>query len=172
MSRDLALRALDTANSRGAGYVDVRIVHRMTQDVSVRDRAVEGLTVEETEGFGVRVLVDGRWGFAASHILTAAEADRVAAEAVRIARASARTPGPRVELGEAQRIEATYRTPVLRDPFTVSLDDQIALLLRANEAMLAERGIAVVESNIGMQRERKTFASSEGSYIEQELIET
>jgi TldD protein len=172
VSRDLLMRALDTATARGAAYADVRLVRKTTQEVIVRGRAVEGLSVDETEGFGVRVLVDGRWGFAASHRLTPDEADRVAADAVRIARASATVPGPTVYLGPPIRIEATYSTPVLRDPFTVSLDQQIALLMGVNEAILAEPAIVVAESNIGMQREHKTFASTEGSFIEQELIET
>src|SRR3989304_4332135 len=63
--RDVALRALDTARTRGAAYADVRIVHFQSQSVTVRNRNVEGLVVDESLGFGVRVLVDGSWGFAA-----------------------------------------------------------------------------------------------------------
>ncbi len=101
--RDLILRALDTATARGASYADARVVRKTTQDVTVHNRAVEGLSREETEGFGVRVLVDGAWGFAASSRMTLPEADRVAAEAVAIARASARVAGPPVDLGPPMR---------------------------------------------------------------------
>ncbi len=82
--RDIALRALDTARTRGAAYADVRIVHFNSDSVTVRNRNVEGLVVDESLGFGVRVLVDGYWGFAASNNLNISEADRVAAEAVKI----------------------------------------------------------------------------------------
>src|ERR671916_202544 len=86
--RDVALRALDTARLRGASYADVRIVNHRSEQVTVRNRNVEGLVVDESLGFGVRVVVDGYWGFAASNRVTTAEADRVAAEAVKIAKAS------------------------------------------------------------------------------------
>lgn len=170
--RDLILRALDTATARGASYADARVVRKTTQDVTVHNRAVEGLSREETEGFGVRVLVDGAWGFAASSRMTLPEADRVAAGAVAIARASARVAGTPVDLGPPIRIVAAYQTPVLRDPFAVPLEEQIALLLGVADTMLAEPGVVLARANIGIQREHKTFGSTEGSYIEQELVET
>jgi len=92
--RELALRALDTARSQGASYADARTVARKSESITVRNQNVEGLTADESLGFGVRVIVDGYWGFAGSQRMTAEEADRVAAQAVRIARASARAGGP------------------------------------------------------------------------------
>ena len=170
--RDLAMRALDTARQRGAGYADVRIVHFRSESVAVRNRNVEALTSDESLGFGVRVIVDGYWGFAASHKMTLEEADRVAAEAVRVARASARVRGPRADIGPPQSVSGTYRTPVGRDPFAVSLDDKISLLLGSNETMLSVPNIISAEGSVYCQREDKVFASSEGTYIEQELYET
>ena len=87
--RDLTQRALDTATSLGAGYADTRVVRRLDESIAIKTGRVEGVASGESEGFGIRVLVDGAWGFASSHILSMAEADRVAGEAVRIARASA-----------------------------------------------------------------------------------
>jgi len=77
--RDFTDRALDTAVSLGAGYADTRVVRRLSESISIKSGRVEGVASGETEGFGVRVLVDGAWGFSSSHVLTAAEADRVAA---------------------------------------------------------------------------------------------
>ena len=91
--RDLALRALDTAQKKGAAYADVRVLRQQAESVTVRLQNVEGLTFDETMGFGVRVLVDGYWGFASSHKTSMDSADEVAAEAVRIARASATISG-------------------------------------------------------------------------------
>jgi len=170
--RDVALRALDTARMRGASYADVRIVQFKSESVTARNKNVEGLVVDESLGFGVRVIVDGYWGFAASNKLTTAEADRVAADAVKIARASSIAGGPKANIGPPVRHVATYTTPVARDPFAVSLDDKIALLLRVNATMQSVPQIVMSESNIYCQREQKTFASSEGAYIEQDLYET
>ncbi len=170
--RDVALRAIDTARLRGASYADVRIVHHRSQSVTVRMKNVEGLVLDESLGFGVRVLVDGYWGFAASNNMTTAEADRVAAEAVSIARASARVTGKAANLGPPVRTVGKYTTPILKDPFAVPLQDKIALLLRSTEAMLLVPGIVAAEGNVYNQHESKIFASSEGAYIEQELCET
>jgi TldD protein len=170
--KDVALRALDTARLRGASYVDVRVVHFRAESVTVRNRNVEGLVQDESLGFGVRIVVDGYWGFASSNVVTTREADRVAAEAVKIARASALVSGRKANLGPPVRDVGSYTTPILKDPFAVSLEDKIGLLLRVNEAMMPVPGIVMTESSSYCQRETKTFASSEGAFIEQDLWET
>jgi TldD protein len=170
--KDLTQRALDTATAKGASYADIRLVRRNVQSIMVKNGRVEALTSSESYGFGVRVVADGAWGFAGSSEVTADEVDRVAAQAVAIARASAIVRGQRAVLGEPMRHEATYRTPVTRDPFAVSLDDKIALLLRASEEMERVQGIAVAEGSVEIWREEKVFANTEGSYIEQDLVET
>jgi TldD protein len=170
--RDVALRALDTARLRGASYADVRIVEFKSESVTARMANIEGLVVDESLGFGVRVVVDGYWGFAASNRLNTAEADRVAAEAVKIARASSLGGGPRANIGPPVRHIGRYVTPIQKDPFSVPLEDKIGLLLRVNETMAGVPNIVMAESNIYNQREQKTFASSEGAFIEQDLYET
>ena len=170
--RDVALRAIDTARTRGAAYADVRVVHHRSESVTVRNRNVEGLVVDESLGFGVRVLVDGYWGFAASNILTTREADRVAAEAVKIARASALVSGRKADIGPAVRNVGRYVTPIRRDPFAVSLEDKIDMLVGVSNVMLSVPKITAAEAGSYAQRELKTFASSEGAFIEQELYET
>lgn len=170
--REFALRALDTASSQGASYADVRFVRRRTQTIVVKNGKVEALTDNESYGFGVRVVVNGSWGFASSSLVTGPEVDRVAAQAVAIARASALAPGLPAALGPAVAHQAAYRTPVAKDPFAVSLDEKIGLLLRASEAMQAVEGIAVAEGSAEVWHEHKIFASTEGAYIEQDLYET
>jgi TldD protein len=170
--RDVVMRALDTARMRGASYADVRLVHFKSESVTVRNRKPEGVIVEENLGFGVRVIVDGCWGFAASNDLSAPEADRVAAQAVKIAKASALVRGPRADIGAPVRHVAKYATPVKKDPFAVPVEARIDLLLRCSETMMSVPGIVASEASTYNQREVKTFASSEGAYIEQELVET
>jgi TldD protein len=170
--RDLAMRALDTAKAQGAQYADARVVRLKSESVEVRNHNVEALSSDESLGFGVRVIVDGYWGFAASHKMTMDEADAVAAQAVRIARASATVRGPRADIGPPQSASGAYRTPVQRDSFAVSLDDKVALLLRTTGTMMRVPNIVAAEASIYSQREDKIFASSEGAFIEQELYET
>lgn len=170
--KEITDQVLNAAELGGAEYADVRVEHKRVQVVVVKNGAVEAISDEESQGFGVRVLVDGAWGFACSWRLESAEAERVTRQAIAIARASALARRERVVLGEPVRTVATYATPVARDPFAVSLDDKIALLLAADRAMRTVPGIAVAEGSLECQRLHKVFANSEGSYIEQTLIET
>jgi len=165
--RDLTSRALDTATALGASYADVRAVRRVEESITIKTGRLEGVAGGETEGFGVRVLVDGAWGFSASHHLSPAEADRVAADAVRIAKASATALRTPVRLDDRPPAHGRYETPVTEDPFAVPLDRKIADLMAADEALRRVDGIAWTETIFGAQREEKTFAASDGSYTEQ-----
>lgn len=166
---DLTDRALDTATQLGAGYADIRVVRRLDESIAIKTGRVEGVASGESEGFGVRVLVDGAWGFASSHILTATEADRVAADAVRIAKASATALRDPVVLDDRPPAHGTYETPVQEDPFSVPLERKIADLLAADQAAARVKGIAFTESMYAAQREWKTFAATDGSYTEQTI---
>src|SRR5579859_750992 len=132
--RDLTDRALDTAAQLGASYADVRVVRRLDESITIKTGRVEGVASGESEGFGVRVLVDGAWGFASSLHLTTAEADRVAAEAVRIAKASATALRHPVRLDDRPAAHGTYETPVAEDPFAIPLEAKIGELLAADRA--------------------------------------
>ncbi|MDO8671033.1 MAG: TldD/PmbA family protein [Dehalococcoidia bacterium] len=170
--KDLTQRALDSAAFHGAKYADIRIVQKQNQSITVKNGKVKALNENESLGFGIRVLVDGAWGFASSFLVEAKEIDRVARVAVGIARASASLRLRNVELGSPVVQVATYRTPIQIDPFAVSLEEKIALLLTADASMRGAKNIVVAESGIECLRENTVFASSEGSYIEQEFIET
>jgi TldD protein len=167
--RDLTSRALDTATALGASYADVRVVRRVEESITIKTGRLEGVAGGESEGFGVRVLVGGAWGFAASHHLSTTEADRVAAEAVRIAKASATALRSPVVLDDRPPAHGRYATPVQEDPFAVPLDRKIADLMAADAALRHEDGIAWTETTYGAQREDKTFAASDGSYTEQAI---
>ncbi|MEP6640019.1 MAG: TldD/PmbA family protein, partial [Chloroflexota bacterium] len=167
--RELTDRALDTATMLGAGYADARIVRRVNESIAIKSGRVEGVASGESEGLGVRVLVDGAWGFASSHILSTAEADRIAGEAVRIARASGTALREPVVLDDRPPAHGTYETPVVEDPFAVPLERKIADLLAADEAASGVKGIAFTESTYAAQREWKAFAATDGSFIEQTI---
>jgi len=168
--RALALRALDAARSAGAAYADVRISRNRTQSVSTRERQITGFDDAETFGFGLRALVGGAWGFAASRDLNAEEVVRIAREAVAQARANAAAVRRPVELAPGEvHPDASWSAPIQVDPFQVSIEDKVALLLAANEAALAVRGARFVTSSLFFAREEKTFASTDGSFIRQTL---
>jgi len=170
--KDLLALALNRAQLLGAAYADVRILTTREQSVGVRNGVVEEVGELENAGFGVRVLVDGAWGFASSALLTREEVERVTAEAIAIARASALFQQHRVFLGPAEVHQAVYRTPFEIDPFSVPIEDKIALLLEADQLMRAEAGVKATNGHLVCLRKQQYFASTEGAAIEQELVET
>ncbi len=167
--RDLTERALDTASRLGASYADTRNVRRREESIAIKTGRLEGVSGAETEGFGVRVLVDGAWGFASSHRLELAEADRVAALAVRIARASATALRRPVVLDDRPPAHGTYETAVAEDPFKIPLDAKIGDLLAADRAASSVKGVTFTETMFAAQREWKTFAATDGSFTEQTI---
>jgi len=169
---DLIQRALDTADHLGAHYADVRVVERRNEGLTVKNGALEAATSNVSSGFGVRVLVNGVWGFSSSALLEPGEADRIAAEAVEIARASAVAQKEPIELDDTFAVTATYRTPYAEDPFAVSLDDKLRILMEADAAMARVPGVAIREGNVVAGRETKTFASTTGARIDQEIVES
>jgi len=165
--------AIDTAKSGGASYADVRVSARRQQNVNTRDRIVQGVSDTDTFGLGVRTLVDGAWGFAATSLLSTdsvADVTRKALAQAKANRASqirpvmlAPTPGNQV---------GTWTSPIKTDPFNVAIPDKVALLLAANEAALKVKGIRTVNSSMFFLREEKSLMTSDGSYIIQTIYRT
>src|SRR5438105_3278017 len=117
--KDLMDHALNVAKVAGARYADIRIVDRREQVVSVKNGNVDGVGDQDSQGFGIRVLVDNSWGFASSAYVNREEIERVTSLAVKVARASALVAGDRVDLGPPITSNGTYTTPFAVDPFTV-----------------------------------------------------
>ena len=114
--KELTDRALNLASVRGASYADMRIVRRQRQIIVVKNGHVEVLSQSESQGFGVRVIANGAWGFASSSTLSAAEVDRVTALAVQIARASALTRTTPVVLAPAKPVAPSVSPAVITIP--------------------------------------------------------
>ena len=163
--------ALDAAKSAGASYADVRISRNRNQAISTRERRVQNLVDNETFGFGVRVLVDGAWGFAASRDLTRDEVARVARQAVAQARANRTTMVRPVTLAPVTPTpDGSWRSPARIDPFDVPVEEKAALLLAANAAALGVSGARFVNSQMFFLREEKTLATTDGTYVVQTIF--
>jgi TldD protein len=170
--RGLIAAALDAAHSAGASYADVRIVDTLQEEITVANGRVEGVESSGSFGIGVRVIADGSWGFASTADVTETSASDVARQAVAVARASAlcARPAP-VELAPVEAVTDTWTGPCEIDPFDVSLETKLDVLMRADEALRAEPAVKLTKAHLGFYRVRKTFGSTEGSYIEQEHVE-
>ncbi|MCX6344342.1 MAG: TldD/PmbA family protein [Armatimonadetes bacterium] len=171
-ARSFCEKALDEAKARGAQYADIRIVNRDNEAIVLRTGKVEHLDRSSSNGFGVRVLVDGAWGFSSSPKFTIEDAMRVTDEAVRIARASAMVKRKDVKLAPAHVFEGKFISDFDIDPFDVALDEKIGLLRDADEALRQNDKIKLTDCSMRFWKFDQVFASSEGAYIEQTKVET
>jgi TldD protein len=169
--RDLSDRALDAAAAAGASYADCRIINSTVQRLTVKNGVVASVELFEDEGIGIRVIADGSWGFAGVDDLSPASIEETARHAVRIAKASSRVNRTPVRMAPVPPLVGEYRTPVVRDPLAVSLDDKVDLLMRTDEAMSHIAQIRVRECSLEVSRELRHFASSEGARLDQTIIE-
>jgi TldD protein len=169
----LLATVLDAARSAGAQYADARVSLSRTQNVFTREKRVQGLSDNETFGLGVRVLVDGAWGFAATSDLRTDSAARAARQAVAQAKANKGAGRRPVELAPTPGNQrGTWRADAKIDPFTVPIEDKVALLLEANAAAMKNPQARFVTSSMFFLKDEKTYANTDGTLVEQTIIRT
>jgi TldD protein len=167
--KQLADAALNTAKSAGATYADIRIGRYLNQFIATRENKVQGIENSESYGSGIRVIVNGTWGFAATNEVTEDGIKKAAQRAVAIAKANSKFQKEPVKLAPVQAHgEVSWKTPITKNAFEVPVSEKVDLLLRANSAAL-QNGASFVNSNLFMVNEQKYFASTDGSYIDQDV---
>jgi TldD protein len=167
---EIAGEALDAARKAGASYADARIGRYRRQFISTRERQVVAVSDNESYGLGVRTLVDGSWGFAATSTMTRTGAQRAAADAAAMSRAARIVRKHRIELAPVKPAIGTWMTPIRRDPLDVPLEDKIALLLATNEAALKVPSVRFASSSLALLREVKTLLTTEGTNVTQTMV--
>ncbi|HXF11600.1 MAG TPA: TldD/PmbA family protein [Terriglobales bacterium] len=170
--KDLASWALDTATQRGADYADVRVVDERGRALATKNGKIGNASDSRSQGFNVRVLVDGAWGFASSADLGRASVEATAAQAVAIARASAKVKQKDVQLVPEKAVTAEWTTPHKIDPFSISIEQNLALLQKIDDELRSVKGVTLAETNMNFRREEIGFFSSAGADIHQTKITT
>lgn len=167
---DLARKAIDVAVGAGATYADVRIINSKHEVLQTKDEDVSGINLSDSVGMGIRALFNGGWGFASTQLLNARDITEAAQRAVELAKASASAMKTPITLAPEPAYHATWISPHLIDPFAISLEDKIAVLLRCAKTMVAVKGVSFCSGEMTFTKEHKLFVSSEGSEIDQTFI--
>ena len=161
--------ALNAARSKGATYTDVRIGRYLNQYVITREDKVENVVNTQSYGMGIRVLANGCWGFAALDKMDNDSIAKAAAIAVAIAKENARIQNEPVILAPQKGYgEVSWKAPIERNAFEVPIKEKTDLLLAVNAAAM-KNGANYISSNMFLVNEQKYFASSDGSYIDQDI---
>ncbi|MBC8165459.1 MAG: TldD/PmbA family protein [Bryobacteraceae bacterium] len=165
--RDLAEKALDAATRRGVSYADVRVEETRDRQISTRNGRPGQIAYYESMGVGIRVIADGCWGFAATDDLSTRGLDRAVSLAVEIARAGTLARKSPVTLVPEDAYVADWTSPCRIDPFSVAVEDKLALLLKIDSELRRIEGVTLAEGSILCSRKSQYFASSIGSRISQ-----
>jgi TldD protein len=168
----LADVSLNTARSSGASYADVRIGRYLNQFVITREEKIQNIVNTESFGVGIRVIANGTWGFASTNQVNAEGIKKATEQAVAIAKANSKFQKEPVVLAPTPSFgEVSWKTPITKNGFEVSIKDKTDLLLNAN-AKAMENGANFVNSIMFLVNEQKYFASTDGSYIDQDVHRT
>ncbi|MCU6452459.1 TldD/PmbA family protein [Sphingomonas sp. A2-49] len=169
LKKRLADAALNAAKSAGATYCDVRVGRYLRQFVITREANVQNVVNTESLGTGIRVIADGAWGFAATNEMTPDAVAKAAQLATAIAKANARTQTAPVQLAPTPGLgEVSWKTPIVKNAMAVPIKDKVDLLLGVNAAAQGA-GANFVNSMLFLVNEQKYFASTDGSYIDQDV---
>jgi TldD protein len=169
LKKQMADTALNAARSKGATYADVRIGRYRNQFIVTREDKVLNTVDTESYGIGIRVIAAGCWGFASTDKLDPDGIAEAAAMAVSIARGNARLQTEPVQLAPEKGYgEVSWKTPILKNGFDVPIGEKTELLLEVNAAAM-KSGASFVDSSIFLVNEQKYFASTDGSYIDQDI---
>lgn len=168
--KEFAELALNTVKVRNAAYGDIRIIRTRAERIATKNGKVESMIESENMGFGVRVLVNGCWGFASGDELTKENVEKISVQATEIAKASALLKKHDITLAHEPAHVDNWKTPFEINPFDVSVEEKVDLLLKIDETLRKIKKIGVAEGFMSFWNEVTTFANTEGSYIEQELL--
>jgi len=169
IKKELADVALNTAKSKGASYADIRIGRYFSQAIITRENHVQNVGSSESYGIGVRVIVNGCWGFAATNNVTKEGVAKTTENAVAVAKANSKIGGKPVDLAPQKGYgEVSWKTPIEKNAFEVPVKEKVDLLLSVNGAAMTG-GASFVSSRILAINEQKYFASTDGSYIDQDI---
>ncbi len=166
------LEVIKYLKSKKVDYADARFIRAQTETIVVKDGKVEALSRLSDAGFGIRVLIGGGWGFASSSKLSATEMKKTVNRAMEIARASTTVAKEKVRLAPVEPYRDKFVTAVKKDPFLISLDEKIDLLVSCCDVLKKHPKIVVAEATMNFYDTEKIFVSTEGSVIEQKIIES
>jgi TldD protein len=176
----LSAIALAEAKKQGATYCDIRINRYRDQFSGWRMSPQRGGTQtdevpfvndRQSFGFGVRVIAKGQWGFAASPIVNPTEIARITREAVIVAKANSAAQSQPVRLAPTKSYVDRWVSPHEKDPFEVSVNEKLDLLHNAASTIKKNEKVMTAVGALGFHSEDKYFASTEGSSIQQYILQ-
>ena len=167
--KDQLSQAMAEAKRLGADYADIRVKDIRIESISVENGALSAAVTNRSQGYGIRVYVDGSMGFAASGDMD--KLDATVREAYATAKASLTLQAAKIKLADKEPATGKYATPVETDPFAVPLADKLTLMMECYTKIKAVPGISFSQLDLAFRKDDVTYADTDGSYIEQNFCQ-
>lgn len=168
--RDELKWIMEEAKKRGVTYSDIRLIEDETETIDTENGNVQAIGRSFSLGFGIRVLVNGAWGFSSSSKVDKYDLDKVLDEAISIAKASSKIKKEDIFLSKIDIFEDEYTPEIKIDPFTISLDKKLKILYEVDKIMSNYKPVKIRKGSFYFNKQKKYFVSTEGSFIVQDRI--
>lgn len=168
--RELAIKAVEKAIAHGASYADARVVFTKSENIHVRNGHVESVARQDSIGMGIRVIVDGAWGFACNPDMTEEKTLKAVSRALATASAASAGNTEKVRLAPVKAVHGSWKSPRIRDPFNISPADKLDLLFACDAQMHQVKGLCSRSSSMNFLVENRLLITSEGTETEQEIL--
>jgi len=163
--------AITTAKSAGASHVDIRIERVRTGLLNLRDAKPETQADDTISGVGVRVIVDGAWGFASSPEISVDKARELALTAVAMAKTSGPLSTEEVSLAtEPVYANKTWVSAYEIDPFSVPDGEKIDRLAELSNRLLKSVSVNHATASCMYVKEQKHYADGYGTSTTQQRV--
>lgn len=162
--------AIDECKKNGASYADIRIIEIVKEEFTVKDGKLSEINNYKSLGFGIRVIANGAWGFVSSYDVSQESIKKTAQRAVEIAKAASYGINKPVVLADEPVYIDRWHSTYIIDPFKVSIDEKLNLLFSIDTILRNHKNIVKTMSFLSFFKENQWFESSEGSFIEQQIL--
>ncbi len=170
--RELIESTLNRAKQKGAEFADLRAAQGQRTSVDVEDGRADKISHASVHGAGLRVLVDGAWGFAPTNKIATRELNQCVDDAVAMARAASGNVTEPGRVAEVEPVEAKVSTNYRVDPAQVPLDDRVSAVFelekvaRQQDPERIANTIAFYSDSSAQMQMGNTF----GTYIEYDSV--
>jgi len=156
------------SHSRGASYVEARYQSRLMTEVSFVNGSLDRIRVVENAGCGIRVLVDGCWGFSSTNNMSKSVLAGSLAQAISAAHVLAKSKKNKVKgLAESKMARGVFRMEASGSLSDIDIEQKVQVAREGEK--VARRHSSVIKTASCVYREildHKVVVNSDGAEVE------
>jgi TldD protein len=151
--------------SKGTSYVEARYQARVTTEVNFVNGELERIRVAENTGCGIRVLVDGCWGFSSTNNLSLLKESL--SHAISAARVLAQAKKNKVKgLAKSRMVTGTFQTSSNSNLSDIDIEQKVQVVREGEKAARSNRVVKAASCSYRETLDHKAIVNSDGADLE------